>query len=169
MEDERTREYVERLLALGDTMLCVDSRHPDVRVPAAHRNKGDLRLVINLGFRHPIHVLPDGVQADLLFGGALHHCWIPYEALWGAYNPQTGEGTIWPARTPPELRPLLAPRPEPGVRPVRPEGKPSRKEPASRGTHEGRPAASKAGSASPRGKGPGLRVIPGGKDKPASS
>ena len=83
MEDSGTKEVVEHLLTLGDTMLCVDSRHPEVRVPDAHRGKSDLRLVVNLGFQHPIHVLPEGVQADLLFGGLLHHCWIPYDALWG--------------------------------------------------------------------------------------
>jgi stringent starvation protein B len=162
MEEMQARQIVEDLLAKGDTMLCVDSRHPEVRVPDAHRGKSDLRLVLNLGFRNAIHVLPDGIQADLMFGGLLHSCWIPYEALWGVYNPQTLEGTVWPDRMPvglvnPEGRGNESKDRSGPPRKVPPAGKACARETGTRPTddrHRKRPA---------------LRVIPGGKDKAPSS
>jgi stringent starvation protein B len=107
MEPKDKRRVVEDLLAEGDTMICVDSRYAGVRVPEAHRGKEDLRLVLNLRFRGRISVLHDGIQAELRFGGEPFLCWIPYESLWAAYNPQTGQGTLWPEKTPAGQRDLL--------------------------------------------------------------
>jgi len=95
------------MLSKGDTMICLDSRHPDVQVPENHKGKEDLRLVLNLNFRHSISTLPDGIQAELLFGGVPFLCWVPYESLWAVHNPQTGEGYLWPGQTPISLRDLL--------------------------------------------------------------
>lgn len=100
---EEIKEIVEGMLAKGDTMLCIDSRHPEAQVPGEHQGKSDLRLVLNLRFRQPISLFPDGIQADLLFNGVLHHCWIPYECLWGVYDPDTGEGTLWPEQMPEDM------------------------------------------------------------------
>lgn len=100
---EEKKEIVERMLAKGDTMLCIDSRHPGTQVPGIHQDKSDLRLILNLGFRHPVSVVPEGVQADLLFNGVLHHCWIPFESLWGVYDPATGEGALWPEQMPEDV------------------------------------------------------------------
>jgi len=41
-----------------------------------------------------VKVIPEGIHADLLFSGRLHHCWIPYESIWAVYNPETGEGAV---------------------------------------------------------------------------
>ena len=46
MEKINKKEAVERLLANGDTMICVDSRHPEVQVPDIHLGKSDLRLIL---------------------------------------------------------------------------------------------------------------------------
>jgi len=163
MDETHPKEVVERLLAGGDTMLCVDSRHPEVRVPDNHRGRADLRLVLNLGFRHPIHVLEEGVQADLLFAGRLHHCWVPYESLWGAYNPDTGEGMVWPDRIPAEIAARLSPgaSPEPDApRTGSAETEPPRPGPARKnGDPGGKPGA--------RGR-PALRLVPGGRKKPGA-
>ncbi len=97
------REAVERLLGNGDTMLCIDSRHPGVDVPEVHMGKADLRLILNTGFRHPVSVQEHGIDAELLFGGAAWRCWIPYESLWCAFNPNTGETAIWPELIPEEV------------------------------------------------------------------
>ena len=158
MRCEGTKEVVEHLLTLGETMLCVDSRHGEVRVPALHRDKTDLRLVINLRFRHPVELLPEGIQADLLFGGVLHRCWIPYESLWGAYSIHTGEGTVWPDRMPADLRTLVGPRPASGDRSSPPGKRPSVEGPGPGGAGT---------SARPR-RDPELRVVPGGKGKPTA-
>ena len=108
MEPKDKRQAVEEMLSKGDTMICLDSGHPEVQVPDNHRGKEDLRLVLNLNFRHDMSVLPDGIQAELLFGGVPFLCWIPYESLWAVYNPDTGEGYLWPGQTPISLRDLAA-------------------------------------------------------------
>lgn len=112
MQPGNKREVVEAMLAKGDTMICLDSRYPDVQVPESHQGKEDLRLVLNLNFRHSITTFPEGIQAELLFGGVPYLCWIPYESLWAVYNPQTGEGYLWPGKTPVSLRDLLGDEPE---------------------------------------------------------
>lgn len=108
MKPRDKRQVVEELLAKGDTMICLDSRHPGVQVPEHHKGKEDLRLVLNLNFRRSISTQPEGIQAELLFGGEPFLCWIPYESLWAAYNPQTGEGYLWPGQTPASLRDLVS-------------------------------------------------------------
>jgi stringent starvation protein B len=112
VEPKNKQQAVEEMLSKGDTMVCLDSRYPGVQVPENHKGREDLRLVLNLNFRHDITTLPDGIQAELLFGGAPFLCWIPYESLWAVYNPQTGEGYLWPGQTPLGLRDLLAEGPE---------------------------------------------------------
>ncbi len=96
------------MLAKGDALLCIDSRRSGVQVPRDHMNKSNLRLILNLGFRHPITLLSEGIQADLLFSGVLHHCWIPYESIWGVFNPVSGEGALWVETLPDELQGLPA-------------------------------------------------------------
>jgi len=144
---EGTKELMEKMLGNGDTMLCIDSRHKDVHVPENHRGKADLRLILNLNFRRPIEVTDDGVRAELLFGGAPFMCWIPYASVWGVYNPNKGEGYLWPAHLPREVRDLL----EPGRAGTLP-GKPSKLRIAD--------AALKETTRKTR---PSLRVIPGRK------
>ncbi len=107
MEPKDKQQAVEEVLSKGDAMICLDSRYPDVQVPENHKGKEDLRLVLNLNFRRSISTLPDGIQAELLFGGVPFLCWIPYESLWAVYNPDTGEGYLWPGETPVSLRDLM--------------------------------------------------------------
>ena len=136
MEPKEKREVVEEMLAKGDTMICLDSRYPGVRVPVQHRGNPDLRLILNLNFRHSITTMPDGIQAELLFGGEPCLCWIPYDSLWAVYHPQTGEGYLWPGKTPVSLS-------DP------------------QGEEEGRPLTGQTPPV-PKEK-PRFRVIPGGK------
>ncbi len=148
MQKENKREVLERLLAEGDTMICVDSRHPGVQVPAAHRGDPNLRLILNLGFRHRIQVLDEGVEAELLFRGEPYLCWIPFESLWAAYDPGTGAGVLWPEHVPLELRSLV----EEAMKAQEKQGKKM---------DEGPPAEQEKGNGR-KGR-PALRVIPGGK------
>jgi stringent starvation protein B len=104
---EQKKRVVEELLAKGDVMICLDSRLPEVRVAEIHQGKPDLRLILNLGFRGSIRVFEEGIQADLRFQGKLVPCWIPFESLWAVYNPQTGEGVLWPDGLPQEVASLL--------------------------------------------------------------
>ena len=161
------------MLSKGDAMICLDSRYPDVQVPENHRGKEDLRLVLNLNFRHSISTLPDGIQAELLFGGAPFLCWIPYESLWAVYNPETGEGYLWPGQTPVSLRDLMGD--ESGAEEKKADVKPpllvaspnpSLREETTSAPEEPQKATSrnkKSGSSGPDKKRPRFRVIEGGK------
>ena len=99
---------VLQLLEEGDTMLCLDARHKGVTVPREHAQNPALRLVLNLNFPHPIEVTATGVAANLSFGGRRFHCYIPMQALWAAFNPQTMQGMMWPESIPPEVQEEIA-------------------------------------------------------------
>jgi stringent starvation protein B len=94
---------VLKLLEEGDTMLCLDARQAGVRVPPQHAHEPALRLILNLNFPRPIDVTAAGISASLSFGGRRFACFIPMEALWAVFNPQTMQGMMWPASMPPEV------------------------------------------------------------------
>ncbi len=94
---------VLKLLEEGDTMLCLDARCPGVQVSSEHAQNPSLRLILNLNFPRPIEVTTEGISATLSFGGRRTACYVPMEALWGAFNPQTMQGMMWPDSMPPEV------------------------------------------------------------------
>jgi stringent starvation protein B len=177
VEPKDKRQAIEEMLAKGDTMICLDSRYPGVIVPEQHQGNPDLRLVLNLNFRGSITPLPEGIQAELLFSGVPFLCWIPYDSLWAVYNPQTGEGYLWPGQVPESLRDLLGGKKEgaesksevkrlgPPALPKKAAPKP--KSPATRSPKEGtrRPKIALASKPdkSDRGNRSKFRLIPGGK------
>ena len=170
MDLKDKRQIVEEMLAKGDTMICLDSRNPQVQVPENHKGKEDLRLVLNLNFRHSITTQPDGIEAEMLFGGAPFLCWIPYESLWAVYNPQTGEGVLWPAQTPLSLRDLLGKNKpslkgestDKGVRGQGSGGRHRRPPSPKAAQSEGAASSSEAEKTAKKGR-PRFRVIEGGK------
>ena len=83
------------LLSEGDAMVCLDARKPEVDVPAQHKTNPKLSLIINLNFKRPVEVTPDGVYATLSFGGKPHNCILPFSAVWAIYEPNTQKGQIW--------------------------------------------------------------------------
>src|SRR5712692_10131002 len=95
---------VLKLLAEGDTMLCLDARHKGVRVPPQHANDHALRLILNLNFPQPIDVTAEGVSASLSFGGRRFACYIPMAAVWAALHPDTMRGMMWPDSMPAEVK-----------------------------------------------------------------
>jgi stringent starvation protein B len=97
-----------KLLEEGDTMLCLDARCQGVRVPPEHTRNPALRLILNLNFPHPIDVTDEGVSVNLAFGGRRTACYVPMEALWAAFNPETMQGMMWPDSMPPEVLADLA-------------------------------------------------------------
>jgi stringent starvation protein B len=99
---------VLKLLSEGDTMLCLDACHQGVRVPPQHANNHALRLILNLNFPQPIEVTTQGVSANLAFGGRRYPCYIPLEAVWAAFNPNTMQGMMWPDSMPAEVKADLA-------------------------------------------------------------
>jgi len=99
---------VLKLLAEGDTMLCLDARCQGVRVPPQLAHDPALRLILNLNFPHPIEVTATGIGANLSFGGRRFACYIPMAALWAAFDPKTMQGLMWPDSMPPEVLADLA-------------------------------------------------------------
>ena len=107
-----------KLLSEGDTMLCLDARHKGVRVPPQHANHHALRLILNLNFPQPIDVSCEGVSANLSFNVRRCACYIPMEALWAAFNPQTMQGMMWPDSMPTEVKAEFAARQHGAVSPL---------------------------------------------------
>jgi len=99
---------VLKLLAEGDTMLCLDARYQGVHVPPQYANNHALRLILNLNFPQPIEVTAQGVSANLSFGGRRYTCYVPMEAVWAAFNPDTMQGMLWPDSMPVEVKADLA-------------------------------------------------------------
>ncbi len=102
-ENQIKSEYLLKLLEEGDAMVCLDSRHHAVDVPAAHRNNPMLNLVFNLSFRRPFEVMADGIYATLAFDRRPHKCVIPFEAVWAIYVPGTQSGRVWENSLPDDL------------------------------------------------------------------
>ena len=94
---------VLKLLAEGDTMLCLDARHPEACVPPHQTGNPALRLILNLKFPRPIDVSEEGIGVNLSFGGRRFDCYIPMAAVWAAFNPHTMEGTLWQESASPEV------------------------------------------------------------------
>ncbi len=103
-----------KLLEEGDAMLCLDARHADVAVPREHAQNPSLRLILNLNFPSPVDVTDEGVSANLAFGGRRFECYIPMDALWAAFNPESRQGMMWPDSMPPEVQAELATQQEEG-------------------------------------------------------
>lgn len=85
-------------------MLCLDARQEGVRVPSAHREDPGLKLILSLKFPSAINVTSEGVSATLSFGGRPFACFIPFSALWAAYNPHTFKGVVWTGHVPSEVQ-----------------------------------------------------------------
>jgi stringent starvation protein B len=102
---------VLKLLSEGDVMICLDARRQGVRVPPQHANDPALRLILNLNFPSPIEVTAAGISAKLSFGGRRMACYVPMEALWAAFEPNSRQGMMWPDSIPPEVLAELAEQP----------------------------------------------------------
>ena len=94
---------VLELLAEGDTMLCLDARHPDACVPPHQAQNPALRLILNRDFPRPIEVTAEGISVNLSFGGRRFDCYVPMDALWAAFNPHTLTGALWQESAAPEV------------------------------------------------------------------
>ncbi|MBF0270905.1 MAG: hypothetical protein HQL98_02355 [Magnetococcales bacterium] len=88
----------------GRVMLCLDASHPGVAVPRRFSSDNGLRLVLNRNMPQPIDIGPLTIESELRFGGIPHYCVIPYEAVWGVFNPDTRHGMFWSESMPDEIR-----------------------------------------------------------------
>lgn len=88
----------------GRVMLCIDATQDGVDAPKRLTSDQGLRLILNEKMPQPIDVGKDAIESELRFGGIPHYCIIPYVALWGAFNPDTGHGMFWPESMPEAIR-----------------------------------------------------------------
>lgn len=88
----------------GRVMLCLDATRPGVDVPRRFLHDSGLRLILNRSMPQPIHFGPQAIESELRFGGIPHYCIIPYDALWGAFNPDSGHGMFWKEAMPESVR-----------------------------------------------------------------
>lgn len=151
---------VLKLLEEGDTMLCLDARHTGVAVPPQHANNPSLRLVLNLNFPYPIEVTDEGIRANLAFGGRRFACYVPMDALWAVFNPETMQGMMWPESMPSEVHDELTAQKNQAA-PDTPVAS-SAAQQTSSGVHEGQGRTSRGGTeaakANPRQQGH-LRIV----------
>lgn len=105
MENDSKNKYdfLNLLLRDGDVMLCLDASRSDVDVPPAHKENPSLNLILNLNFRRPIEVRPEGIFVTLSFSGRPHSCVIPFEAVWAIYEPSMKKGQVWESSIPESL------------------------------------------------------------------
>ena len=97
MEDANKNKYdlLMHLLSEGDAMVCLDARAQGVHVPPQHRTNPKLSLIVNLNFKRPVNVTPEGIFASLAFGGRPFDCILPFTAIWAIYEPHTQKGQVW--------------------------------------------------------------------------
>lgn len=93
-------------------MLCLDARREGVRVPSAYREDPGLKLILNLKFPAAIEVTSEGISASLSFSGRSFSCFVPFSALWAAYNPHTFKGVVWTSHVPAEVQQEMLREPE---------------------------------------------------------
>ena len=78
------------------TMLHIDARRPEVRVP--DHLLGNPNLCINLSYRFrlpDLHIDEEGVSATLSFQQIPFHCYIPFDAIWALSFPSTSEQRLF--------------------------------------------------------------------------
>ncbi|HAT49231.1 MAG TPA: hypothetical protein DCS88_02710 [Alphaproteobacteria bacterium] len=65
-----------------------------------------------------IEIGPVAIESELRFGGIPHYCIIPYNALWSAFNPDSGHGVLWQEFIPPIIRHQHGPYPTGPLKPL---------------------------------------------------
>ncbi|MBF0181665.1 MAG: hypothetical protein HQM03_16720 [Magnetococcales bacterium] len=108
MDDSQSpgKADVVRLLleSEGRAMLCLDATRSGVMVPRRFAKDIELRLILNRNMPQLIDIGAEAIESELRFGGIPHYCVIPYEAVWGVFNPDTRHGMFWSESMPEEVR-----------------------------------------------------------------
>ena len=139
--NKKKYDFLLYLLEEGDAMVCLDSRHPEVDVPATHKNNSSLNLVFNLNFRRTIEITEEGIFATLAFNGRPYECTLPFDAVWAIYDPNMKNGQVWEESIPKDMnlpeQVMETPPEKPlaKLKPVESSGKPS-KEPKTWGKRD---------------------------------
>ena len=135
--NKKKYDFLLYLLEEDDAMVCLDSRHPEVDVPATHKNNSSLNLVFNLNFRRPIEITEEGIFATLAFNGRPYKCTLPFDAVWAIYDPNMKNGQVWEESIPEDmnLAEQVMETGKPPLKSVKSSGK-SAKEPKTEGKRD---------------------------------
>ena len=139
--NKKKYDFLLYLLEEDDAMVCLDSRHPEVDVPATHKNNSSLYLVFNLNFRRTIEITEEGIFATLAFNGRPYECTLPFDAVWAIYDPNMKNGQVWEESIPKDMnlpeQVMETPPEKPlaKLKSVKSSGKPS-KEPKTEGKRD---------------------------------
>ena len=139
--NKKKYDFLLYLLEEDDAMVCLDSRHPEVDVPATHKNNSSLNLVFNLNFRRTVEITEEGIFATLAFNGRPYECTLPFDAVWAIYDPNMKNGQVWEESIPKDMnlpeQVMETPPEKPlaKLKPVESSGKPS-KEPKNWGKRD---------------------------------
>lgn len=86
---EMTRQYkrkaFEDLLKANHIYLTLDTRVEGVKIPSEHQGKSALTIIFGLDMPTPLKDLAvddNGIEVTLSFERSLHHCSIPWDAVW---------------------------------------------------------------------------------------
>ena len=130
--NKKKYDFLLYLLEEDDAMVCLDSRHPEVDVPATHKNNSSLNLVVNLNFRRTIEITEEGIFATLAFNGRPYKCTLPFDAVWAISDPNMKNGQVWEESIPKDMnlpeQVMETPPEKPlaKLKPVKSSGKPSK-------------------------------------------
>ncbi len=135
--NKKKYDFLLYLLEEGDAMVCLDSRHPEVDLPANEKNNSSLNLVFNLNFRRPIEITDEGIFATLAFSGRPYKCTLPFDAVWAIYDPNMKNGQVWEESIPEDmnLAEQVMETGKPPLKSVKSSGKPA-KEPKTEGKRD---------------------------------
>jgi len=139
-DNKHKYDFLLTLLEEGDAMLCIDARQEGVDVPPEHKADPALNLILNLNFRRPIDIKPEGVYVTLAFGGRPHPCIVPFDAVWAIYEPGMKKIQVWEESIPgdldlsslPQARRERPPTPAPRTKTAAPAKTPGKNSSASR-------------------------------------
>ena len=101
--NKKKYDFLLYLLEEDDAMVCLDSRHPEVDVPATHKNNSSLNLVFNLNFRRTVEITEEGIFATLAFNGRPYECTLPFDAVWAIYDPNMKNSQVWEESIPKDM------------------------------------------------------------------
>jgi len=90
----------------GRIYIVVDATQESVDVPTFLKGDPALRLVINTRMPQSIHINDDALISDFSFSGQNHHCHIPMQHIWAAYQPEGDieQGLVWEDSVPESIR-----------------------------------------------------------------
>jgi len=94
----------------GRIYIVVDATRDEVEIPSFLKGDPALRLVLNARMPQPIYIRDSFLESNFTFSGTAHHCVIPMDCIWAAYQPDLDmtSGLIWDDAIPETVQAMMA-------------------------------------------------------------